>query len=341
MAQTVRLDTDNIEGLLSRAQSILSNCGIVAFPTETVYGLCVRGDDPSAVEALFQAKGRPAAQPVARYISQSDEIEPASPAAHRLARAFWPGPMTLVLPDTKGGDPIGYRYPSHEFMVQLSARCDFPIVGTSANTSGSPPLHTAAEIASAFDDTVGLIVDDGPSSNGLPSTVVQVSENDTIRILRQGAIASSRVERVGARLILLVCTGNTCRSPLAEVMARAILKERGLNSTWQVASAGLAASARAPASDLSLRVAARRGLDLQPHRSQPITEELLLGCDIILTMTAAHRDALMLSIDGGEGLVRTLGGDSDVPDPFGADEQVYEACAVSIEDHLKKFVEEL
>lgn len=193
--------------------SVLRRGGIVAYPTDTVYGLGASVTDREAVRKIFRAKGRPEdiALPVLLAdISQLGEVAVCVPeAALKLARRFWPGGLTLVVrraasvPDevTAGGETVAVRVPAHPVPLALITGLGQPIVGTSANLSGRPAALTAAEAHEQLGDRVDLVIDGGPAPGGTESTVVDVTGQPPV-VLRQGAVSLEALREVIPEMIL-------------------------------------------------------------------------------------------------------------------------------------------
>jgi L-threonylcarbamoyladenylate synthase len=176
--------------------------GVVGFPTETFYGLAADPRSPAAVGRLFALKGRDGAKAIALLAADFAQVEAVAelPAdGRRLAQAFWPGPLTLVLPARGGLAPgvcsdaglVGIRISSHPVARALAAGCGHAVTATSANRSGEPPAAAAGEVATAMPD-LSVIVDGGPAAGGAPSTLVEVSRGQ-VTLVRPGAIAWERV----------------------------------------------------------------------------------------------------------------------------------------------------
>lgn len=190
--------------ILHEAVDALRHGGIVAYPTDTFYGLAVIPTDGRSLERLFDAKGREAGAAiplVAASLEQADEfVGELTPLARRLADAFWPGPLTLVIAARRGLDPrllaggetVAVRVPAHGVAVALAEAAGSPITSTSANRSGQPPAQTADEVEASLGETVDLILDGGACAGGAPSTIVDVT-GDSPRLVREGAIAWNRV----------------------------------------------------------------------------------------------------------------------------------------------------
>jgi L-threonylcarbamoyladenylate synthase len=192
---------------LREAAAILRRGGLVAFPTETVYGLGANADSESAVRAMFAAKGRPADHPVIVHLADVAQIETYAAevpdAARKLAGAFWPGPMTLVFHRTPrvnnlvtgGLDTVGLRVPSHPVAQALLREFNGPIAAPSANRFGRVSCTRASHVVDELTGRVDLILDGGECTVGLESTIIDVSSG-TPAILRPGAVTAEDVARV-------------------------------------------------------------------------------------------------------------------------------------------------
>jgi L-threonylcarbamoyladenylate synthase len=198
----IRVDlTQDLAWQLRNAVDAIRLGRVVAFPTDTLYGLAANPYDASAVAAIFALKGRSGNQPlplVAADISQVADVAGMNPGAMRLARAFWPGPLTLLLRSTATfaagvGSPdglVGIRVPNSEIGRVLARSVGHLLTATSANRSGDPPTADPDTVASTL-PAVAALVDGGPCRGGLPSTIVDASAEP--RLVREGAIPWSRV----------------------------------------------------------------------------------------------------------------------------------------------------
>jgi len=193
--------------------TILKRGGLVAFPTDTVYGLGASANVPQAVERVYMVKKRPpnmALPLLLADISQISEVaEPVPPIVWLLADKFLPGALTIVLPKSKsvpdiitaGGMTVAIRVPAHPVPVALARGSGAPIVGTSANLSGKPSALTADEVKSQFGDEVDLVIDGGRCPGGKASTVVDVT-GETPTILREGAVSEEELRGVCGNIVL-------------------------------------------------------------------------------------------------------------------------------------------
>jgi protein-tyrosine phosphatase len=226
-------------------------------------------------------------------------------------------------------------------MSQILERLATPLVLSSANRAGDPPATTAQDVVAAMGDDVSLVIDDGPSPYGEASTVVKVG-TDSWKVLRPGVVPTEQIEQMAALTILFVCTGNTCRSPMAEALCKRLFADRLACSVEElqgrgirVLSAGLSAMIGAPATVEAVAAARAYGGVLEGHQSQPLTPALLAGADHILVMTQGHLRALAANFPdcGTQPMLLAPEGD-DVDDPVGCMMEVYQRCAALIWRHL-------
>lgn len=206
---------------IARAAASLRAGRLVAFPTETVYGLGARADDPAAVARIYAAKGRPRFNPLIAHVpdlAAAKRIASFDARAELLAASFWPGPLTLVLPARGDGvcaaaraglDSVGVRVPSHPVARALLRRADVPIAAPSANPSGKLSPTTARDVAQGLGARVGFVIDGGPCAVGLESTIVDLT-GPRVRLLRPGGVP---VEAIAAAIGDLEAPGGTIKAP--------------------------------------------------------------------------------------------------------------------------------
>lgn len=197
--------------VIQTAAKILQEGGLVAFPTETVYGLGGNGLDGAACEKIYLAKGRPSDNPLILHISEFDELDAIvreiSPAAKKLMDAFWPGPLTMVFPKadivpakaTGGLDTVAVRFPNHPVARAIIKAAGLPIAAPSANSSGKPSPTRASHVEYDLNGKIDMIVDGGAAEWGLESTIVDVSGHVPM-ILRPGAVTKEMMEEVVGRV---------------------------------------------------------------------------------------------------------------------------------------------
>lgn len=200
--------------IIAEAAAVLMAGGLVAFPTETVYGLGANALDARAVSRIFTAKGRPADNPLIVHVATVEEVfaltvGPLPPAARPLMKAFWPGPLTLVLtgngkvaPEVSPGLPtVALRMPDHPVALELIRAAGVPVAAPSANTSGRPSPTTAGHVMEDLDGLVEVVLDGGPCGLGLESTVLDLTGEVPV-ILRPGAVTPGDIVRVAGHVLV-------------------------------------------------------------------------------------------------------------------------------------------
>lgn len=362
-------DEQDMEKAVCRTVDALREGKVVVLPTETVYGLAAKASDAAAVEKLVRLKNRREGHPLPLAFSDVLDVSDFAPDMNelslRLARRCWPGPVSLVLdiahpssefhylPETvksvvSNNSTVSFRVPDHVLTTTVLGELNEPVVLTSANRTGKPEALSCEEIIAEFESEVELYVDDGPLIDAKPSTVVRV-DGDRYTILRAGTVREETIRRLTARMILFVCTGNTCRSPMAERICEKLIARRLECSVDQleehgfvVLSAGLAAGYEMPASHHAIEVLSRESLDLTDHRSQQLNETHVRFADHIFTMTRGHREAILSYWPGADTRLNVLRSDGgDVSDPIGGAQSVYEQCARQLESEIERRLDEI
>jgi tRNA threonylcarbamoyl adenosine modification protein (Sua5/YciO/YrdC/YwlC family) len=348
------------------AVKVLRAGGLVGFPTETVYGVAALASDPAALERLREIKGRPTRPfgvhmgdpaDVARYVR---DVPPA--AANLIAKA-WPGPVTLLL--KVGGrladkhlqnhglydvlcadDVIGLRCPDSPVTGALLRGAGGPVVASSANRAGGRSPRSADDVLEQLGGKIDLILDEGETRHGLDSTIVDFS-GESWKIVRKGVLDSRMIRKLLTRRILLVCTGNTCRSPMAAGLARSILakrlgcpaddlEERGV----EVLSAGVLAIDGGRASPDAVSAAKELGADISRHKTRKLTKVMIQDADVVLCMTQRQVLEACQMAPAAAAKVRRLDAQADIEDPIGMGQQDYVRTARQIQRALEEALKE-
>ena len=348
---TIDPDHPDLEKLRPAAEA-LQKGAVVAIPTETVYGLAIDLDNPDAVRRLLELRESPPDKLITVHVGSHEDAErvariPPCGRGRRIVSKLWPGAMTAVFPGPDGG-AVGVRFPAHKATAELLRLARVRAGVPSANRSGKPPATTPAEVLDQFGGRIEILVDAGPTRHKLASTVVRAT-GSRLEVLREGAIPKAAIEALDYYSVLFVCTGNTCRSPMAErLFRRALARRVGVDETaldargYRVGSAGTGAVPGAGATGPAVEVLREMDADLSRHRSRPLSMALVQDADVVFVMTERHRNLVLEWLPECGPHIKLLDPRGrDIDDPFGSEIAVYRACARRIAEHVEQRATEI
>ena len=368
--QLIKIGTAQAEDIRKIAQ-ILEQGGLAAIPTETVYGLAARVR-PDTLTKLDKIKERQQGKRYTLHIGDKSDLDryvPDIPSpARKLTKNGWPGPITIVFQldqsartkqeenlnketfDILYSDgTIGIRCPDLPLCSQILRATMAPLVAPSANPGSLPPAVSAQQALDYFGGKIDIVVDGGPEACRYKksSTVVKVGANG-IEILREGVYNQKEVLEMATVRILFVCTGNTCRSPMAQALCKKNLAHKFGCSIddlprfgYKVESAGVAAIEGLPASMDAEVVCRQYGISIAGHRSQPLTSQLISDSDFVFVMSPSHLQTCLVNPGRTDGHIGLLDEKNEVPDPIGRGPEIYRKCAEQMESAIKERIEKI
>ncbi len=337
---------------------------VVALPTESSYLLCASGLNTDAAQSVAEYANTLSSRLslIARGTGEIlDYCPEISPVARRIVQRGMPGPIALNLSaderslvsalgnelagHLREGDQLSIRLPAHPAVLDVMRLLKGPVIA--AEISSEQGVATSAnDAAKAAGDACSFVVDDGPTHFGAAATAISVESNQC-KLEVPGVVDNERLWQLSQLTILIVCTGNTCRSPMAQVILDSLLRKKfslppqngPLSGAVFVASAGVSAFPGSPASQGARTAAKIRGLSLAAHQSSPVTRHSVEHADFVFAMTGTHRSAILQAMPEAASKVRLIsGGTGDVSDPFGGDQAIYDSCADQIEGYLQTWV---
>ena len=277
------------------AAQVLRNGGLAIIPTETVYGVAADMRNAGAINRLYRIKQRPKDKPFSLHIDDKEKVEDfavnLNREAFKLIDKFWPGPLTLVLPG-KDNRTVGLRMPDNNIALELIVTVGAALVCPSANLSGRAAPTNLDEAMRDLGNEVEVAIDGGKTRFGIESTVVDLTKR-SYTIQRQGALSEQAIQEVlKKKIVLFVCTGNSCRSVMAKAFLEKRLKQENRNDI-QVLSAGTLGLSNLGVSQETKQVLQGEGINVEGHLSTKVTSLMIKKSDIILVMERIHEQKVL------------------------------------------------
>ena len=365
-------DASDYDEQIERARNTLQSGGVVVLPTETVYGAAALLSHAQGRQRLTDLRGGDRSRPFTVHLARREDaaqfldLSQVGELGRRMMQKLWPGPVALIFDVPAGvressADALGIaqadvydstgaitlRCPDNVVFEDIVTLVNGPIALTLAGSTPGGPNWSAAAAAAELGDKVDLFLDAGPTRFFKPSTIIRVRP-DSYQIVRPGIYDERIIEKMLKTTILFVCSGNTCRSPMAEALARRILArkyevpeseldKKGIN----VISAGSFAMPGARATPQGVEALRDLGIDLSQHRSRPLSVELIHQADHIFTMGRAHAMQVAALVPSAAEKVSTLDPSGDIDDPIGGDTALYRDLAGQLETLIEKRLKEM
>jgi tRNA threonylcarbamoyl adenosine modification protein (Sua5/YciO/YrdC/YwlC family) len=344
--EVIKVDPEDPEiAKIKKAASVLKKGGLVAFPTETVYGLAANLANKKSMDRLIKVKQRPEEKLFSIHIAEKDKIEEFARdipvGVYKLIDKFWPGPLTIILHSKKNNQQtVGIRMPSNKVALELINLAKVPIVAPSANISGKKPPTTAEEVLDYFDGKIDMLIDGGKTALGVSSSVADFTRTN-FEVVREAAIKKSDIEKViNTKNILIICTGNSCRSVMAEELLKKKLDKR---QDVQIYSAGTGAAAGMAVTFETQKLLEEEGIDVSKHKAEQLTDVMVKKADLILVMQKHHEDSVLRKYPFAKNRLYLLkefakidDGDLNIPDPMGMSEGFYKKVFLIIKQAIER-----